>query len=216
MNKLILTPSILTCDQTNVISAINIAKKEDIKYLHLDIMDGHFVPNISFGPQLVSDIRKQTNMMLDLHLMVLHPENFIEKFATAGSDIITIHIETSCNILEIIKKIKSFGIKAGIALNPETSVESVLRYTEIANLILVMSVQPGFGGQQFKQEALNKIKQLSKFRMQQNLNFRIEVDGGINLQNLNQIINAGADTIVAGTAFFKDPQHFCTRFSELI
>lgn len=208
-NKIILAPSILACDNTNLISSIRVVENYGLTWLHLDIMDGNFVPNISFGPQLVADIRKRTDLFLDTHLMISHPENFIEKFLSAGANLITIHQEISGNTKDIIKEIKKSGKQAGIAINPETSVENILPIVETIDLALVMSVQPGFGGQKFQPHALEKIKILQKFRADHNLNFRIEVDGGIKPEILHEIISCGADTIVAGTAFFSAPQQFC-------
>lgn len=214
LNEIILAPSILACDNTDLISSGRIVESCGLSWLHLDIMDGNFVPNISFGPQLVSDLRKKTTLFLDAHLMIVHPENFVEKFLSAGADLITIHQEIAGNTQEIVKEIKKSGKQAGIAINPATSSESIFEVAETVNLVLVMSVQPGFGGQKFQLQALEKIKILQKFREEHNLNFRIEVDGGIKTETLPELFSCGADTIVAGTSFFNAPQQFCEQFCE--
>ena len=214
LNEIILAPSILACDNTNLISSVRIVENCGLSWLHLDIMDGNFVPNISFGPQFVADLRKKTALFLDTHLMIAHPENFIEKFILAGSDLITIHQELSIETKELIKEIKKSGKQAGIAINPETSAESIFEISETVDLVLVMSVHPGFGGQKFQPQALEKIRIIQNFRAEHNLTFRIEVDGGLNGEILPEVLTCGADTIVAGTSFFNAPQQFYEKLRE--
>ena len=178
------------------------------EWVHLDIMDGHFVPNLSFGPQMVSDLRKQSKLFFDVHLMLDNPHLYIDPFVKAGANLITIHVEPSYPIRETLQLIRAKNCLCGIALNPGTSKESLLPFLPDVDLVLVMSVQPGFGGQSFKPEALDKLSFLNQQRIEHQYNYRLEVDGGIQLSNAQQCIAAGADTLVIGTSFFQNPKGF--------
>ena len=179
-------------------------------------MDGHFVPNITIGPEVIAKLRKHTKLPFDVHLMISPVENFIENFAKAGSDIITIHPEATTDINNTIKKIKSFGKKAGISLNPETSIDRVLPVLNIIDLVLVMSVNPGFGGQKFIEGSLEKVKVLRKEIDTKKLPVLIEIDGGINFQNSKKAVKAGVDILVSGTTIFKENSGNLKKNIELL
>jgi ribulose-phosphate 3-epimerase len=196
--KIRVGPSLLAADFSNLEKEIKRSAAAGADFLHCDIMDGHFVPNISFGPAIVKDIRKITDLTLDVHLMIKEPEKYIERFIDAGSDIITIHIEAAKEPRKLLEDIKSAGLKAGVSLNPETPVEALNDILDITDIILIMTVHPGFGGQSFIEECLPKIDGLSKM-----FNQDIEVDGGINDITAKKAIEAGANMIVAGTYLFK-------------
>lgn len=178
--------SILTADFTKVSESLNDII-HDVDYVHMDIMDGEFVPNISFGPAVVKSLRPMTKVPFDTHLMILHPQNYIKQFAEAGSNYITFHVEADCNIKETIELIKSYGVKAGISIKPNTSVEAIKEYLPLLDLVLVMSVEPGFGGQKFMPSSIDKCKLLKELREKNNYNYLISVDGGINDKTLPQI-----------------------------
>ena len=178
--------SILTADFMRV----NDSLKEiinDVDYIHMDIMDGEFVPNISFGPAVVKSLRPMTKVPFDTHLMILHPQNYIKQFAEAGSQYITFHVEADCDVMETINLIKSYGVKAGLSIKPNTTVEEIKKYLPYLDLVLVMSVEPGFGGQKFMVSAIDKCKELKELREKNNYNYLISVDGGINDKTLPQI-----------------------------
>lgn len=203
-NKKILSPSILAADHAALAEGLEIVVKNRLEWIHLDIMDGNFVPNISFGPQAVKDLRKRNDsLFIDTHLMLARPDNYIEKFASAGSQLITIHVEPNYNVAETLKRIRELGCQAGISLNPDTPVERIFPFLGIVDLVLVMSVFPGFGGQSFIENVLPKIETLARERDAHGYNFRIEVDGGVDSRTAPLCLAAGADTLVAGTAFFK-------------
>ena len=171
--------SILTLDFSDVKKAfINLAEKVD--YIHMDIMDAEFVPNISFGYSVVGNLRKLTDKPFDTHLMMMHPQNYIEQFVKAGSQYITFHVEADCDVLKTIELIKSYGIKAGISIKPKTSVEEIEKYLKYIDMVLVMSVEPGFGGQKFMPSAIDKVKKLKELKEKNNYNYLINIDGGIN------------------------------------
>ena len=171
-------------------------------------MDGHFVPNISFGPQFVSTARKCcTDIVLDVHLMISHPEKMIDEFVDAGADIITFHIETVSNFQETVEKIKSMGVLVGISLNPETPLEAINGILDQVDIVLLMSVNPGFGGQSFIPSSINKIKKLHSYIEEKKLNTLLEVDGGVNIENAKEIRESGADVLVAGTAIFRSENY---------
>lgn len=194
-----ISPSILSADFS--ILKEEIQKLEEADYIHIDVMDGNFVPNLTFGPKLVKDIRKYTDKIFDVHLMVNNPENYIDSMVDAGADIITIHYESCIHIDRVITRIKDKGLKAGLTLVPSTN-ENVLQYLlDKIDLILVMSVNPGFGGQKFLYSQLDKIRNIKK--MIGNRNIEIEVDGGINEETYKQVIEAGADVLVAGSYVFN-------------
>jgi ribulose-phosphate 3-epimerase len=197
-----IAPSILGADFSRLGEEIADAESAGIDMFHLDIMDGHFVPNISFGPAIVRTIDKLTDKFLDVHLMLTEPEKYFEKFHAAGADSITFHIEVHPEPTRFVRQIKDMGIKAGISLNPDTAVEKVLPYLEQFDLLLVMSVFPGFGGQEFIESVLPKISAARKYIDAHTLPTQIQVDGGIDASNGARIVEAGADILVMGTSFF--------------
>lgn len=205
-HKKILSPSILAADHAALAEGLKIVVENKLEWIHLDIMDGNFVPNISFGPQVVKDLRKRNDtLFFDTHLMLARPDKYIEKFIDAGSQLVTIHIEPDYDIAGTLKRIRELGCQAGISLNPDTPVERILPLLDSVDLVLVMSVFPGFGGQSFIESVLPKIETLAREREARGLNFRIEVDGGVDSRTAPLCLAAGADTLVAGTAFFKAP-----------
>ena len=200
-----LAPSLLSANFYNLEKDLNILKNNNIKYLHLDVMDGMFVPNISMGVPVIASIKKNTNdlFILDTHLMIEKPERYIKNFKDAGSDILTIHREISSDYLNVIDSIKSEGLKVGVSINPETEVDTILDSLNIVDLVLVMSVHPGFGGQSFIESSIDKIKELYELRLKNGYNYLIEVDGGIYAENVKRVIDAGVDVIVSGSGVFK-------------
>jgi len=199
-----ISPSILSADFSKLGSEIEELEKAGADLIHIDVMDGHFVPNITIGPEVINNLRKYTSLPFDVHLMIAPVNNFIKNFAEAGSDIITIHPEATDNLNETIKKIKSFNKKVGISLNPGTSVNKVLPVLNSIDLVLIMSVNPGFGGQKFIESVLEKVKLLRKEIDDKKLAVEIEIDGGINFTNSKKAINAGVDILVSGTTLFKE------------
>ena len=201
----LLSPSILSSDFTDLKATIRILELGNADWIHLDIMDGNFVPNLTFGPTIVEAINRLTDLPLDTHLMIFNPDNYIEKFAEAGSDVLTVHQEASIHLHRTIMKIKSLGVKAGVSINPATPVSAIENVLDEVDLVLVMSVNPGFGGQSFIKNSLKKISSLREIKEKNNYNFLIEVDGGIDIDNVQSVLDAGADVIVAGASIFKDP-----------
>ena len=199
-----ISPSILSADFSKLGEEIQNLEKAEADLIHIDVMDGHFVPNITIGPEVISKLRKYTSLPFDVHLMISPVDNFIKNFADAGADIITIHPEATKDIINSIKKIKSHNKKAGISLNPETSVDKVLPVLNSIDLVLIMSVNPGFGGQKFMQETLEKVKILRKEINLKKINTQIEIDGGINFENAKLAKEAGVDILVSGTTIFKE------------
>lgn len=198
-----LSPSLLSADFYDLKTQIEQLNKLDVKYLHLDIMDGHFVPNITFGPGLIKKLRPHTDMIFDVHLMIENPEKYIEEFAKAGADIITIHPESTKHVHRAIQQIKSLGKKAGIVLNPHTH-ESVLEYlVEDLDLILIMSVNPGFGGQSFIESQLKKISNIKEMVDKRNSSCILEIDGGVKTSNVRKVLDAGINLVVAGSGVFN-------------
>lgn len=200
--ELVLAPSVLSADFSDIRSALYEIKTSKAQWVHLDVMDGVFVPNITFGPKFIEDIRPYSDLFFDTHLMICEPWKYVENFAKAGSDAITVHYEAcSDNLLETLKLIKSFGCKAGVSVKPDTKVEVLSEYLEYLDLILIMSVNPGFGGQKFMPETMEKVKKLANLK--EKYNFLVSVDGGLNTETVSCAIDAGVDVIVAGSAFFK-------------
>ena len=204
MSNIKISPSILSADFSKLGKEIQDLEKAKADLIHIDVMDGHFVPNITIGPEVIKKLRKYTSLPFDVHLMVSPVHNFIKNFAEAGSDIITIHPEATDNLESSIKKIKSYNKKAGVSLNPETPIEKVLPVLNLIDLVLIMSVNPGFGGQKFMPETLEKVKKLKKEINSKNLKTQIEIDGGINFENSKSAIKAGVDILVSGTTIFKE------------
>jgi len=200
--KIKIAPSLLASDFSSLGSELVNICKAKADYIHFDIMDGHFVPNLTFGPNIVKSLRKYTKKTFDVHLMVKPVDKFIKPFSQAGADIITFHPENVNNVNKTIKLIRSFKKKVGLSINPNISEKTVYPFLKKINLILVMSVYPGFGGQKFIKSQITKIKKIRKKIEKDNLNIDLEVDGGINAKNAKEIINAGANILVAGTACF--------------
>ncbi len=202
--KKILSPSVLAANHAFLGNGLQKILDEKLSWAHLDIMDGNFVPNISFGPQAVKDLRAlDSKIFFDAHLMLVRPDKYVEKFAAAGANLITIHVEPDYDIAGTLKKIRALGCQAGISLNPDTPAEKIRPFLELVDLVLVMSVFPGFGGQKFIESALPKIEKIDEWRRGNEGNFRIEVDRGVDVSTAPKCLAAGADTLVAGTAFFK-------------
>ena len=204
MTSIKISPSILSADFSKLGNEIQDLEKAKADLIHIDVMDGHFVPNITIGPEVITKLRKYTSLPFDVHLMISPVHNFIKSFAEAGSDIITIHPEATNDLVSSIKKIKSFNKKAGVSLNPETPVEKVLPVLKLIDLVLVMSVNPGFGGQKFIKDTLDKVKILRKKIDTLKLKTQIEIDGGINFENAIMAKEAGVDILVSGTTIFKE------------
>lgn len=198
-----LAPSILTADFMRLGEQISILEKTEVGYIHIDVMDGLFVPNISMGMPVIKSVRDYTSLELDVHLMIDRPERYIEDFAKCGSDIINIHAEACEDVGACIRKIKASGKKAGITIKPDTDYSKITDYIEDIDLVLVMSVEPGFGGQQFIDSSVPKIEKIANYIHKYNHTCELEIDGGITLSNVRQVINAGADVIVCGSSVFN-------------
>ena len=211
-----ISPSILSADFSKLGSQIQDLEKAEADLIHIDVMDGHFVPNITIGPEVINKLRKYTSLPFDVHLMISPVHNFIKNFADAGADIITIHPEATNDLESSIKKIKSYNKKVGISLNPETPLDKLNNVLDKIDLVLIMSVNPGFGGQKFIENTLNKIKKLRLKIDQLKLKVEIEVDGGINFENSKSIIKAGADILVSGTTIFKSNEGNIKKNIEIL
>lgn len=212
----LLAPSLLAGDHAHLRASLLEIEAEGLAWVHLDIMDGHFVPNLSFGPQTVKALRKDSRLFFDVHLMLDNPDKFIDAFIDAGADQITIHVEPDYPVSASLDAIRSGGCKCGIVLNPDTPPEAAQPYLERSDIVLLMTVQPGFGGQSFRHDVLPKIRQISEWRAALELDFRLEVDGGIDTETAALCTAQGADTLVAGTAFFRarDRAAFISQVSQ--
>jgi ribulose-phosphate 3-epimerase len=203
MKKIQISPSILSADFSQLGNEIKRLEEGGADMIHVDVMDGHFVPNLTIGPPVIKALRKQCSIKFDVHLMISPVHKYIEAYADAGADIITIHPEATENLEESILKIKSLSKKVGVSLNPESKIDLITNYLEKIDLVLIMSVNPGFGGQEFMPEVLDKIKKLKEIKSKNNMSFDIEIDGGINFDNCQSAIEAGANILVSGTTVFK-------------
>lgn len=210
-----LSPSLLSANFTDLKTDIEVLNSLDVKYLHLDVMDGMFVPNISFGPMIIKQLRPLTNMIFDVHLMIENPDRYVQTFKDAGAEILTVHYETCTHLHRIISYIKSLGMKAGVSLNPHTNPDVLEYVLEDLDLILVMSVNPGFGGQSFISSALDKITYLRKKIDEKNLDIILEVDGGVKTSNVRDVIKAGADLIVSGSDVFFDKENQVKAYKKI-
>ena len=216
MSSIKISPSILSADFSKLGEEIQNLEKAKADLIHIDVMDGHFVPNITIGPEVISKLRKYTSLPFDVHLMIAPVDHFIKNFADAGADIITVHPEATKDLESSIKKIKLYNKKVGVSLNPETSVEKVLPVLNLIDLVLVMSVNPGFGGQKFINKTLDKVKILRKTIDSKKLKTQIEIDGGINFENSKLAIEAGVDILVSGTTIFKENDGNLKKNIELL
>lgn len=210
-------PSILSADFTRLGDEIAKVERAGISILHLDVMDGHFVPNLTIGPPVVSSIRKVTKLKLDVHLMITDPDRYAPVFIEAGADMVSVHQEVCPHLDRTLRMIQSEGARAGVVLNPSTPVGTLADVLDIADYVLIMSVNPGFGGQRFIPNALRKVGALAALRKEAGLQFAIEIDGGVNLENLGEVVCAGVDWVVAGSLVFhsSDPEATVRRMREI-
>lgn len=215
-NSLLVSPSMLASDFSDPVSALDRISHSGADYVHLDVMDGMFVPNITFGPKYIQDIRKRTDLIFDTHLMIMEPERYIKQFSAAGSDIITVHKEATRHLHRCLAMIKEEGKEAGVAINPATAVEEIIPVLDMVDYVLIMSVNPGFGGQKFIRYSAKKISQLDMLRRREGYQYLINVDGGINESTVATVAKAGVDMVVTGSAFFSsmDSESFVQNLLE--
>ena len=211
-----LAPSILAGNHANLADSLQIAESDGREWIHLDIMDGHFVPNLSFGPQTVADLRSHSSIFFDVHLMLEQPDRYIDPFIKAGADLISIHLEPEYDHSAALCKIRQAGIKNGIVINPDTPINGLIPLLDQVDLVLFMTVFPGFGGQKFIHEVLSKTEEISEIRKKQNLNFLIEVDGGVGPDHVKPCLDSGVDVLVAGTAYYKLDRFERKQFAEVV
>ena len=216
MKKIQISPSILSADFSQLGNEIKRLEEGGADMIHVDVMDGHFVPNLTIGPPVIKNLKKKSSMIFDVHLMISPVHKYIEAYAEAGADIITIHPEATDDLESSIFKIKKLKKKVGVSLNPETKVDGILNFLENIDLVLIMSVNPGFGGQKFMPEVLDKVKFLKDIQKKRQLDFDIEIDGGINFENAKIVINAGANILVSGTTIFKSNNGDIKKNIELL
>lgn len=203
MKSKILAPSLLSADFSDLKSAVKLCEEKKAGYIHIDVMDGHFVPQISYGQPVISSIKKLTKLPFDVHLMVEKPESMVDSFIESGADLITFHIESTVHADRLVHHIKEKGVKCGISLVPSTSVAQIKEILPLVDLVLVMTVNPGFGGQKLIPYCLDKVKELASIKNEKKLSYLISVDGGVNNQTLTSVLEAGTDIVVSGSAFFK-------------
>ncbi|MHC1693340.1 MAG: ribulose-phosphate 3-epimerase [Sphaerochaetaceae bacterium] len=211
--RCIVAPSILAADFSRVGEAVSLIGSSGAQWVHLDVMDGSFVPNISFGPKMIADIRPLSTLVFDTHLMIDRPERYIREFAECGSDIITVHAESTIHLHRVLGQIHEMGKQAGVSIIPSTPISMIVPILSDVELVLVMSVDPGFGGQKFIASSLDKIRDLARLREKLDLSFRISVDGGVNEHTAVDILGSGADVLIMGSAFFgsSNPKQFVSR-----
>jgi ribulose-phosphate 3-epimerase len=214
----LLAPSVLSADFSQLAHDIRLAELGGADWIHCDVMDGHFVPNITFGPPVVKAVKKSTTLPVDVHLMIEDPDAYIDDFVKAGADYLTVHVEAVYHLNRTIQRIKESGIKAGVSVNPATPISLISEIASEIDLLLIMSVNPGFGGQKFIGSSLNRIKQAAELRRQLNASFLIEVDGGISSENIRMISDAGCDVFVAGSSIFgkENITASCTELKNII
>tara|TARA_A100001011_G_scaffold366242_1_gene418622 strand:+ start:457 stop:1116 length:660 start_codon:yes stop_codon:yes gene_type:complete len=216
MKKIKISPSILSADFGQLGNEIKRLEDGGADMIHVDVMDGHFVPNLTIGPPVIKALKKQTSIIFDVHLMISPVHKYIEAYSDAGADIITIHPEATEDLKVSISKIKKLKKKVGVSLNPETKIDTILNVLDQIDLVLIMSVNPGFGGQKFMPEVLTKVRDLKKIQKEKELNFDIEIDGGINFENSKEAINAGVNILVSGTTIFKSNNGDVKKNIELL